>query len=86
MAASRMTIRKDFMGQKVTIYSFPATSKMSGDRRHFRLKIHPQAIGNPVDVVEVANDLRGITDGLRRKACILQFSHISLGNVMRVAC
>ena len=58
---------------------------MSGARRHFRLKIHPQAIGNPVDVVEVANDLRSITDGLRRKACSLQFCYIGLGGAMRVA-
>ena len=66
-----MTIRKDFMGQKVTIYSFPATPKMSGNRRHFRLKIHPQAIGNSVDVVKITDDLRSITDGLGCKTHIL---------------
>lgn len=86
MAASRMTIRKDFMGQKVTIYSFPATPKMSGNRRHFRLKIHSQTIGNSVDVVEVTDDLRSITDGLGRKARSLQFCHIGVGDAMRVAC
>ena len=58
---------------------------MSWARRHFRLKIHPQAVGNSVDVVKITDDLRSITDGLGRKACSLQFCYIGLGRAMRVA-
>ena len=56
------------MPRKVALCHLPATAKMSGTWRHLWLKIHPQAAGDPVDVIEVADDLRGIADGLRRKA------------------
>lgn len=69
----------------ITLHRPVATPKVSGTWWHIWLKIHSQAVGNPVDVVEVADDLCGITDGLWRKASSLQFCDIGLGGVMRVA-
>jgi len=65
--------------------SILSTKRRLGGRWHFLFKVHTQAIGNPVDIVEVADNLCSITDGLRAKASCLQFGDINLRGRMRIA-
>ena len=51
---------------------------------HEGLVLHIQGIGDPVDVVEIADDLGGVVDGRIFEATVPQSSNLRLANTGRI--